>query len=43
MFHKYNDMFEDHIQYKTELIDIKNHLRSCNYELSLSCKIWFEV
>lgn len=24
MFHKYNDMFEDHIWYKTELIDIKN-------------------
>lgn len=24
MFHKYNIMFEDHIQYKTELIDIKN-------------------
>lgn len=24
MFHKYNDMFEDHIWYQAELIDIKN-------------------
>lgn len=24
MFQKYNDMFEDHIWYKAELIDIKN-------------------
>ena len=24
MFHKYNDMFEDRIWYKAEVIDIKN-------------------